>query len=143
MAILDRESLKKQQQALKDLGYYSGAIDGIWSLKSMEAKIEFERSGKFSPGIPNKGMPFNVNSKLPSSMKLDNTGNVIVRDSERAIEPQIIETTVTPREVTPPIVDAKQAAQGANANRNNKHNQQKAQLPEVTPAIVTVDIKDL
>lgn len=52
------EHLKAQQAILKALGYYDGAIDGIWSTKTVEAKKKFEFRKEFMPGIPNSGLPF-------------------------------------------------------------------------------------
>ena len=37
-------TLKQKQALLAYLGYYSGAIDGIWGEKSQRASIDFQRA---------------------------------------------------------------------------------------------------
>jgi hypothetical protein len=63
--------LQRQQMILKFLGYYQGKCDGIWSAMTIEAKRNFENSGKFHPAYPNNGMPFDPTSKFPSGIMLD------------------------------------------------------------------------
>uniref|UniRef100_A0AB39CE67 Uncharacterized protein n=1 Tax=Pseudomonas phage HRDY3 TaxID=3236930 RepID=A0AB39CE67_9VIRU len=61
--------LMSQQVVLAFLGYYSGAIDGIWSDASMKAKRAFEADDSYVPGIPSYGMPFALLDKLPRGLK--------------------------------------------------------------------------
>lgn len=63
--------LQRQQMVLKHLGYYRGRCDGIWSRKTITAKRDFELSGKFNPGYPNNGMPFNCDGPFPSGIIRD------------------------------------------------------------------------
>ncbi len=69
--MISQRLIVRQQQVLKYLGYYNGKVDGVWSTKSGQAKIAFERSGKFNPGIPNNGMPFEMGKKLPEGLYFD------------------------------------------------------------------------
>ena len=128
--MIDREALKKQQEVLKTLGYYRGEIDGIWSRKSIEAKLAYERSGKFNPGIPNRGMPFDLRVKLPATLFIDSTGYLAVKV---AAQPAAAQPTVTtaPPPVTPPTppVAAKEVTK---------------EPPKVfNKTDITVDVKDL
>lgn len=58
----------RQQQILKELGYDPGKIDGVWSLKSIEAKQKWERQRNFSPAVPNNGLPFKKKDVLPKGI---------------------------------------------------------------------------
>lgn len=58
----------RQQQILKELGYDPGKIDGVWSLKSIEAKQKWERQRSFSPAVPNNGLPFRTRDVLPKGI---------------------------------------------------------------------------
>ena len=53
---------------MKELGYDPGKIDGVWSLKSIEAKQKWERQRNFSPAVPNNGLPFKKNDVLPKGI---------------------------------------------------------------------------
>lgn len=63
--------LQRQQMVLKHLGYYRGRCDGIWSRKTITAKRDLELSGKFNPGYPNNGMPFNCEGPFPEGIIRD------------------------------------------------------------------------
>ncbi len=67
----DSKVLQKQQIVLAHLGYYSGKLDGIWSLDTITAKRKFEQSGKFNPGIPNQGLPFVSGKPFPKGVFAD------------------------------------------------------------------------
>lgn len=69
----NRNALARQQMVLAAKGFYSGKIDGIWSAKCIQAKRDFEYSGKFHPCIPNGGLPFNPDKPLPLGMLVDAT----------------------------------------------------------------------
>ena len=45
------EQLRRQQQILQLKGLYSGALDGIWGPKTIEAMRKWESKG-FAPGLP-------------------------------------------------------------------------------------------
>lgn len=61
--------LRRQQQVLKHLGYYSGKIDGIWGPATIEAKRNFESDKKFKPSYPNGGLPFAETHDLPAGIE--------------------------------------------------------------------------
>jgi hypothetical protein len=60
--------LMAQQVVLAFLGYYNGAIDGIWSDATIKAKRDFEFHDSYVPGIPANGLPFSLNEKLPKGL---------------------------------------------------------------------------
>lgn len=62
---VSKQDLIEQQQLLAALGFYKGEIDGIWSTETIKAKIAYERTREFAPAIPNYGMPFEADRKLP------------------------------------------------------------------------------
>ena len=63
--------LERQQAILKALGYYVGAIDGIWGPKTVAAMQEFEVSPGFKPGTPNHGMPLSLTPPYPAVITRD------------------------------------------------------------------------
>lgn len=142
---MNLDDIKQQQAVLKHLGYYSGAIDGYWSIKTMEAKIEFERSGKFNPCISNGGKPFNMNSKLPQGLYVDEEGKLAIVGVELKPQPVVekkVETATTPVVEPVPVIANVAAATTAptpvvadrnyDRNKNNKH-QQSAPQPAKPP----------
>nr|DAF93714.1 MAG TPA: hypothetical protein [Myoviridae sp. ctshb19] len=60
--------LMAQQVVLAFLGFYNGAIDGIWSGASMKAKRDFECADAYVPGIPSNGLPFSLTDRLPKGL---------------------------------------------------------------------------
>lgn len=75
------KTLQRQQIILAHLGYYRGKLDGIWGPETIKAKQDFETSGKFAPGLPNRGLPFVNTNSLPKGMFADpfNKGLLSVR----------------------------------------------------------------
>lgn len=71
------EELKYQQAVLKHLGFYKGAVDGIWSEKTIAAKQQFEFKREFSPAIPNNGLPFGLSDRLPKGIYFKRIGNTM------------------------------------------------------------------
>ena len=69
----------RQQQILKHLGYYHDTIDGIWGPRTIKAKQDYENSGKFGPGLPNSGLPFEPQVPLPRGLFVDNLGLLAIR----------------------------------------------------------------
>ena len=61
-----------QQVVLAFLGYYNGAIDGIWSDATIRAKRNFEYEDAYVPGIPSNGLPFALGAKLPKGLYWQN-----------------------------------------------------------------------
>jgi hypothetical protein len=62
------EQLKRQQEILKALNFYSGKIDGIWGPVSIKAMHAFEVSPQFLPGHPHNGMPMYDKSPYPAGI---------------------------------------------------------------------------
>ena len=97
------EELKYQQSVLKHLGYYKGAVDGIWSGDSIAAKTKFEFNRDFAPAIPNNGLPFGTSDRLPKGMHFKRDGNYIalwhkeITDEAMAIFMGKVEPTVAVR----------------------------------------------
>lgn len=141
--MIDRNAIKRQQLVLKHLGYYLGEIDGIWSTKSIEAKVAFERSGKFNPGIPSSGMPFRFNVRLPEGLYFDAKGYVAVVgfdvDTLKVEKQQVVEKSQQPvaqqpAQVQQPIVSpvdqkVEKEVEKSDAkdvkHQNNQNNQKK------------------
>jgi peptidoglycan hydrolase-like protein with peptidoglycan-binding domain len=67
----DPIEIRAQQLVLAFLGYYPGAIDGIWSASTISAMKKFECADEFLPAVPTGGMPFKVNARLPKGMFWD------------------------------------------------------------------------
>lgn len=67
----DKLELCSQQTVLAFLGFYHGAIDGIWSADTIKAMQAFERDDKFLPAVPTSGLPFKLNCRLPKGMYWD------------------------------------------------------------------------
>lgn len=63
--------IRAQQLVLAFLGFYPGAIDGIWSNSTIAAMKKFEMEDSFLPAIPTGGMPFPANCRLPKGMFWD------------------------------------------------------------------------
>lgn len=70
MQYSDKE-LRAQQLVLAFLGFYNGAIDGIWSNATIKAMQAFECDDKFLPAVPTTGYPFAARSRLPKGMYWD------------------------------------------------------------------------
>lgn len=60
-----REQLRSQQKIMQLEGFYQGKLDGIWGPKTIAAKLKWERSGRFSPAIPNNGFPLSDRGPFP------------------------------------------------------------------------------
>jgi len=97
--------LMSQQVVLAFLGYYNGAIDGIWSAASMKAKVAFECADNYVPGIPSNGLPFAVTDRLPKGLywekKLLNHRDMSAEQAAALIQKRTRQTPVTP----PPVVE--------------------------------------
>lgn len=94
--MLLKEEIASCQTVLTELGYYKGKIDGIWGPASAAAKIEFEHSGKFKPGIPNKGLPFQRNPPFPSGISKV-SGLLKLRDDLKKV-PEVVAKVTAPTE---------------------------------------------
>lgn len=67
----DEMELRAQQLVLAFLGFYNGAIDGIWSDATIRAMKAFECEDSFLPAVPTFGLPFRLNCRLPKGMYWD------------------------------------------------------------------------
>lgn len=80
------DQLKRQQQILRLKGFYTGAIDGIWSSMTIEAKQKWERSRNFVPAIPNNGLPFASKGPYPSGIRVGKDGMLTCAEVEEFLE---------------------------------------------------------
>lgn len=86
------EQLKAQQTIMQNLNYYTGKIDGIWGPKTIAAKVKWERSGKFSPAIPNNGFPLAERASLPPGVTRTATGLLVhVASMPASAKPEVSE----------------------------------------------------
>jgi hypothetical protein len=134
------DHLKAQQEIMAAMNMYNGKIDGIWGPKSIAAKQKWERSGKFSPGIPNNGFPLNDRAPLPAGVvrKADGTLTRVGAASKVAVGSPVIPVApsapvqvVAPVQVSPaveaPAVAAvatettPQQTQPQNTNNQQRH----------------------
>lgn len=60
--------IRALQLVLAFLGFYPGAIDGLWSASTINAMKKFEMDDSFLPAVPTGGLPFPVNARLPKGM---------------------------------------------------------------------------
>jgi peptidoglycan hydrolase-like protein with peptidoglycan-binding domain len=65
------EALKRQQEILKALGFFSGKVDGNWGPDSIQAMKRYEASASFKPGLPNHGMPLSLEIPFPLNITRD------------------------------------------------------------------------
>lgn len=134
--MINREMIKNQQQLLANLGYYAGEIDGIWSTKTIAAKVAFERSGKFNPCIPNQGLPFVTDQRLPEGVYVDAKGllyaggNVVKPVTTNKVEEPVVEE-VSEKKVVVPATEKIESRSGSDRNekrRNDNNNQQNTSI---------------
>jgi hypothetical protein len=132
------EQLKNQQRLMQAEGFYNGKIDGIWGPKTIAAKVKWERSGRYSPAIPNNGFPLSDRGPFPSGVfrKADGslTSAKLDQKSSQQPAPQPVQTQPAAPAATPvvPIAaqpaaqpEAAEAKEASTATPNfNKHNQQ-------------------
>lgn len=147
--MIDRNAIKRQQQVLKHFGYYKGQIDGIWSKASIEAKIAFERSGKFNPGIPNSGLPFDYGVRLPKGLVFDTSGYLAIVGVELPSLMSEERIEVKPVEKAPEVKqnDVRPNQNNGNPNKHNNgnNNGNKPNQPQstttTTVAVTNVQVK--
>lgn len=104
------DRLKQQQAVLAVLGFYRGAIDGIWSAESISAKRQYEASGKFTGGIPNQGLPFDPSAPLPAPLYRDPRSGLVRHPeltNEKMQELMTRRGSNVPAEVKEPVVESK------------------------------------
>lgn len=124
------EHLKAQQRIMQAKNFYNGKIDGIWGPKSIAAKQKWERSGKFTPAIPNNGFPLNDRGPLPKGITRKSDGTLTCAEVENVANAQpvaekiVVETATESAEVkptTPPAVQQNQNQQNQNQNQNQQN----------------------
>lgn len=97
-----KAELMAQQVVLAFLGFYKGAIDGIWSGESIRAKQAFEREDAYVPGVPSSGLPFAQKGKLPKGLYWDGKRLLNHRSMTPEKMAEIIKSrTRAPKPVTP------------------------------------------
>lgn len=136
------DHLKAQQAIMAAKNMYNGKLDGIWGPKSIAAKIKWERSGKFSPGIPNNGFPLNDRAPLPAGVRraLDGTLSCVEQKTAVAepaanpfaqpvVEAASVEAPVEAPAITSgpvlPVVQMPNQNQQKHGNQNNQNRNQK------------------
>lgn len=112
--------LMAQQLVLAFLGFYNGAIDGIWSDASIKAKRAFECDDSYTRGIPSNGLPFTLHDKLPKDLYWD--------------KKLLNHRNLTPEKTQEIIKSRTRTAPAPTQNNSQKQNGQKNQPP--------VDAKD-
>ena len=89
---MDKDMLH-QQAVMQVLGYYTGALDGVWGPKSQQAKRDWENSGQFQHAIPNGGLPFKIGSALPIGVHWDFSSHLYIDGIEQVLNPPKKEQT--------------------------------------------------
>lgn len=117
--MLKSTQLQNQQLIMAHLGFYRGKLDGVWGPQAIQAKKDWESSGKFKPAFPNSGMPLDPRGKLPTGIIRGTAGllKCLSLTSEKEaellstkgelyvgkVEPKVKET---PQEIKPEVVSA-------------------------------------
>ena len=109
------EQLKRQQLLLKLKGFYSGAIDGIWSTMTIAAKQKWERTRGFVPALPNNGMPFASKGPYPSGVRTGLDGLLTCAEVEEFLESRKTAPKVQPTKEEKKLADVVPATAAAAA----------------------------
>ena len=120
------EQLKAQQEIMKARGVYNGAIDGIWGPKTIEAKIRWERGGKFTPGIPNGGFPLVERGPLPTGVRRQADGTLTCVE--------LLEKAQVASVAPPPAPTQNNNNQNNNQNNQNRNGKQHSNNPHANQA---------
>lgn len=109
--------LMAQQVILAFLGFYNGAIDGIWSDASIRAKRAFECDDSYTRGIPSNGLPFTLHDKLPKDLYWDKK-----LLNHRNLTPEKMQEIIKSREKkpTPPPAPTQNNSQKQNGHQKNQ-----------------------
>ena len=102
--------IKSQQSVMKALGYYDGAVDGIWGPKSLAAKRKWESSGQFAPAVPSHGMPFEEKHGLPSGVKRTEDGTVTCPNAQPVAADEVVVDPPVVAPVVDPVVENVEAS---------------------------------
>lgn len=106
--------LMAQQVILAFLGFYNGAIDGIWSDASIRAKRAFECDDAYTRGIPSNGLPFTLHDKLPKDLYWDKK-----LLNHRNLTPEKMQEIIKSREKKPtPPAPTQNNSQKPNGQKN-------------------------
>ena len=76
------DQLLRQQLILQLKGFYSGALDGIWGPKTIEAMSNWERKG-FAPGLPSNGLPLANKGPWPAGIRKGSDGLLTCAEVEQ------------------------------------------------------------
>ena len=101
-----QQDILHQQAVMTVLGYYHGALDGVWGPKSQVAKAAWERSNKFVPAPPNGGMPFTDRGLLPFGVSRDANRFLQVEGSKKLLEAAQAPTKQPPKPAPPSLMAA-------------------------------------
>ncbi len=109
--------LKRQQLIMSCLGFYTGAIDGLWGPKSIDGKKRFEGSPKYLPALPSNGMPFASRAPFPNGISIGRDGllyhdaiaGVLAKEQHQPSQAKA-STANLPSIITPVVPDAAAAA---------------------------------
>ncbi len=99
------KQLLQQQCILKGLGFYTGALDGIWGPKSIAAMRQWESTPSFKPAIPNDGMPLSDREPLPTLVtkkRISGSTAMLLHHPSIYEEPIAEETKVSTKTVDKP-----------------------------------------
>lgn len=106
-----KRQLQQLQMIMMALGFYSGRIDGIWSAKSIEAKKNWECSGKFNPAYPNNGLPFADTDPVPAGMRFDRVTRLFNhRALTESMIAQYLGNNVTSKVEAAPVIEKVEVA---------------------------------
>jgi hypothetical protein len=89
----NKQQLMAQQLVLFHLGFYKGAIDGIWSDETILAKKMYEFDRSFGPGLPNGGLPFGNHERLPRGLSRDAENNIVCNTLTKEKAAEIMEAS--------------------------------------------------
>ena len=131
---IGKDQLKAQQEIMAAKNMYNGKIDGIWGPLTIAAKQKWERSGKFSPAVPNNGFPLNDRQALPPGVLRKPDGTLYCMEQKSAASAPVAPVVATPEPQAPvvetPVVETppvQQKQQQNNNNGGNKHQQNQNQ----------------
>ena len=63
-----QQQLATMQAVMRVLGYYDGAVDGVWGPKCVTAIRSWECDDSFDPALPTRGYPITYPSRLPKGL---------------------------------------------------------------------------
>ena len=87
--------LIRQQLILKELGFYTGPLDGVWGPDCIDAMQRYEnRLDLYRPARPSCGLPFADGARLPSGLWFSRDGMICSDKVPEAPSPKELEARV-------------------------------------------------